>query len=249
MLQKVKPAFQLKDTNLFRQQCYIDGAWVDADDKATLPVYNPADGQQIGTVPRDGQGGDAAGDRGRQRGAARVARENRQGALDHPAQVVRPHDGEPGGPRGPDDRGAGQAPRRIARRDRLRRVLHRVVRRRGEARLRRHHPGAGAGPPHRRHQAADRRVRGGDAVEFPERDDHAQGRPGARRGLHHGDQARVDDAVFGARAVRARGARRHPERRDLGRHRLGRPRSAKSSRPTRSSASSRSPARPRSASS
>jgi succinate-semialdehyde dehydrogenase/glutarate-semialdehyde dehydrogenase len=51
----VKPAFQLKDTQLFRQQCYIDGAWVDADDKATVPVYNPADGAQIGTVPKLGR--------------------------------------------------------------------------------------------------------------------------------------------------------------------------------------------------
>ena len=54
MLQKVKPPITLKDMSLFRQQCYVDGAWVDADDKATLPVYNPADGQQIGgrhTVP------------------------------------------------------------------------------------------------------------------------------------------------------------------------------------------------------
>jgi succinate-semialdehyde dehydrogenase/glutarate-semialdehyde dehydrogenase len=51
MLQKVKPAIQLKDMGLFRQQCYIDGQWVDADDKSTLAVYNPADGQQIGTVP------------------------------------------------------------------------------------------------------------------------------------------------------------------------------------------------------
>jgi succinate-semialdehyde dehydrogenase/glutarate-semialdehyde dehydrogenase len=55
MQQKVKPAVQLKDMNLFRQQCYIDGAWVDADDEATLAVYNPADGQQIGTVPRMGK--------------------------------------------------------------------------------------------------------------------------------------------------------------------------------------------------
>jgi len=51
MLQKVKPAVQLKDMSLFRQQCYIDGQWVDADNKATFAVYNPADGQQIGTVP------------------------------------------------------------------------------------------------------------------------------------------------------------------------------------------------------
>ncbi|MGZ8264326.1 MAG: aldehyde dehydrogenase family protein, partial [Burkholderiales bacterium] len=55
MLQKVKPVVQLKDMGLFRQQCYIDGAWVDADDKATLAVYNPADRQQIGTVPRMGK--------------------------------------------------------------------------------------------------------------------------------------------------------------------------------------------------
>src|SRR5687768_8389998 len=54
MLQKVKPAFQLKDTSLFRQQCYIDGEWVDADSKTTIAVHNPADGQQIGTVPNMG---------------------------------------------------------------------------------------------------------------------------------------------------------------------------------------------------
>jgi len=45
------PLDQLKDSKLFRQQCYVDGAWVDADDKATLPVYNPADGAQIVALP------------------------------------------------------------------------------------------------------------------------------------------------------------------------------------------------------
>jgi succinate-semialdehyde dehydrogenase/glutarate-semialdehyde dehydrogenase len=54
MLQKVKPAFELKDAKLFRQQCYINGEWVDADDKSTLAVHNPADGAQIGTVPKMG---------------------------------------------------------------------------------------------------------------------------------------------------------------------------------------------------
>jgi succinate-semialdehyde dehydrogenase/glutarate-semialdehyde dehydrogenase len=54
MLTQVKPAFQLKDMSLFRQQCYIDGQWVDADDKTTLAVNNPADGLQIGTVPKMG---------------------------------------------------------------------------------------------------------------------------------------------------------------------------------------------------
>ncbi len=54
MLQKAKPAVELKDPSLFRQQCYVDGAWVDADDKATLAVHNPATGTQIGTVPKMG---------------------------------------------------------------------------------------------------------------------------------------------------------------------------------------------------
>ena len=56
MLQKVKPAFQLKDMKLFRQQCYINGEWADADGKATIAVHNPADGQQIGAVPNMGAG-------------------------------------------------------------------------------------------------------------------------------------------------------------------------------------------------
>src|SRR3954454_11999643 len=54
MLTKVKPALQLKDVSLFRQQCYIDGKWVDADDNSTLAVNNPADGLQIGTIPKMG---------------------------------------------------------------------------------------------------------------------------------------------------------------------------------------------------
>jgi len=54
MLTKVKPGLQLKDSSLFRQQCYVDGKWVDADSKATLDVHNPADGSLIGTVPNMG---------------------------------------------------------------------------------------------------------------------------------------------------------------------------------------------------
>ena len=44
----------LQDSSLFRQQCYIDGAWVDADEGATVDVTNPATGETIGTVPRMG---------------------------------------------------------------------------------------------------------------------------------------------------------------------------------------------------
>ena len=59
-----------------------------------------------------------------------------------PAPLVRPDDGQPGRPRDVDDGRAGQAARRIERRDRLRRGVHRMVRRGGQARLRRHDPGA-----------------------------------------------------------------------------------------------------------
>ena len=56
MLQKVaaQPP-KLDDSKLFRTQCYIDGAWVDADDKATITVLNPANGTVVGTVPRLGE--------------------------------------------------------------------------------------------------------------------------------------------------------------------------------------------------
>ncbi len=45
---------QLNDPFLFREQCYLDGAWADADDGARFEVDNPADGSRLGTVPRMG---------------------------------------------------------------------------------------------------------------------------------------------------------------------------------------------------
>ena len=45
---------QLKNASLFRQKCYIDGAWVDARDGATIKVNNPATNAILGTVPRMG---------------------------------------------------------------------------------------------------------------------------------------------------------------------------------------------------
>ena len=44
----------LTDRALFRQACYIDGAWVAARSGATIDVDNPATGSIIGTVPRTG---------------------------------------------------------------------------------------------------------------------------------------------------------------------------------------------------
>src|SRR5882672_12795325 len=45
---------QLKDARLFRQQCYINGQWLDSDSKATINVTNPANGTVIGTIPKMG---------------------------------------------------------------------------------------------------------------------------------------------------------------------------------------------------
>lgn len=45
----------LKNPALFRQQCYIDGVWTDADDGATVAVNNPATGDILGTIPRLGR--------------------------------------------------------------------------------------------------------------------------------------------------------------------------------------------------
>jgi succinate-semialdehyde dehydrogenase/glutarate-semialdehyde dehydrogenase len=44
-------SLSLKDPKLLRQQCYVDGQWVDADGGKTLPVTNPATGEVLGAVP------------------------------------------------------------------------------------------------------------------------------------------------------------------------------------------------------
>ena len=45
---------KLKDPSLLRQQCYLNGEWVDARSGETLTVRNPADGSVIGTVTKMG---------------------------------------------------------------------------------------------------------------------------------------------------------------------------------------------------
>jgi succinate-semialdehyde dehydrogenase / glutarate-semialdehyde dehydrogenase len=47
-------AVPLTDARLFRQACYIDGAWVDARGGPTITVDNPATGEAIGVVPKFG---------------------------------------------------------------------------------------------------------------------------------------------------------------------------------------------------
>jgi succinate-semialdehyde dehydrogenase/glutarate-semialdehyde dehydrogenase len=45
---------QLSDPRLFRTQAFVDGAWADADSKATFDVFNPATGEKLGSVPKMG---------------------------------------------------------------------------------------------------------------------------------------------------------------------------------------------------
>ena len=48
------PRIQLSDQRLFREQCYVDGQWIAADDGKTIKVTDPANGETIGTVPSVG---------------------------------------------------------------------------------------------------------------------------------------------------------------------------------------------------
>ena len=53
-LKKPTAALSLKDPTLFRQQCYINGQWADADSGKTIDVTNPATGEVLGTIPNMG---------------------------------------------------------------------------------------------------------------------------------------------------------------------------------------------------
>ena len=47
-------SLELKDPKLLRNQCYVDGQWIDAEGGKTLAVTNPATGELLGTVPNMG---------------------------------------------------------------------------------------------------------------------------------------------------------------------------------------------------
>ena len=232
MLNPTSP-LPLKDPTLFRQANCIDGKWVQADSGRTIVVKNPATGEAIGEVPALGAAETRRAIEAAHRAQARLARHAGQGPRRDPAQAERPDAGERRRPGGDHDRRAGQAAVREQGRDRLCRQLHRVVRRGGQAHLRRHHPAERQGPPHPGAEGADRRVRRDHAVEFPGRDDHPQGRSRLGRRLHRRDPAGQPDAVLGAGAGGAGGARRHAAGRVQRDHRtVGRDR-RRTHRPTR----------------
>lgn len=44
-------SLKLADADLLRQQCFVDGAWIQAGGGRVIEVHNPANGELIGTVP------------------------------------------------------------------------------------------------------------------------------------------------------------------------------------------------------
>ncbi|NNM61451.1 MAG: NAD-dependent succinate-semialdehyde dehydrogenase [Steroidobacteraceae bacterium] len=45
---------KLRDQNLLRQSCYVDGRWLPASGGATTPIHNPATHEVLGSVPNMG---------------------------------------------------------------------------------------------------------------------------------------------------------------------------------------------------
>ncbi len=75
---------KLKDPSLLREQVFLAGEWVNADDGGTLPVTNPANGERIGSVPKCGAAETAraiAAAEAAQRGWARLPAKERSAIL------------------------------------------------------------------------------------------------------------------------------------------------------------------------
>ena len=54
MLDKTSLKSMVNDPALIREQCYVNGAWIDADNGETVAVTNPANGAEIAAVPMMG---------------------------------------------------------------------------------------------------------------------------------------------------------------------------------------------------
>src|SRR5882762_5168976 len=54
VIQPAAIGIDLKDPRLFREACYVDGAWIASPAGATVKVDNPASGEILGTVPKLG---------------------------------------------------------------------------------------------------------------------------------------------------------------------------------------------------
>ena len=94
---------QLNDMTLFRQQALIDGQWRDAPNGDMIAVTNPANGEQLGSVPKMGadetREAIEAANRALPAWRALTAKER----ANISAPLVRSYDGESGRSRPPDD--------------------------------------------------------------------------------------------------------------------------------------------------
>jgi succinate-semialdehyde dehydrogenase/glutarate-semialdehyde dehydrogenase len=45
---------KINNQNFFQRKCYINGNWVDSNDKQTIDVNNPASLEVIGNIPKCG---------------------------------------------------------------------------------------------------------------------------------------------------------------------------------------------------
>ena len=236
-------------TPTFRTDAFIDGAFRPAQSGARFVTENPATGRPLAEVAA----GDAADiDLAVQGGAAGVRRR----------ALVAPLPGRPEGRAPPlrrpargEPRGAGHA--RFAR---GRQADHRLPRRRPPGhgpdlplvrggdrqavRRRRADRARRRGPDPAR---ADRRRRGGRALELPDPDGGLEGRPGPRRRQLDDRQALAADLVVGDPDGRARRRGRPAGRRPQRRAGSGCGSGCRARAGTWTSTRSRSPARPRSA--
>ena len=163
---------QLKDARLFRQQAYIEGTWLDADSGLTIKVNNPATNEIIGTVPKMGAAETRraieAAERALPAWRALTAKE-RATKLRRWFELMMENQ---------DDLGRlmtleqGKPLAEAKGRDCLRRFVHRMVCRRRQAHLWRHHSGSSAGQAPAGHEAANRCDCRDYPVELPIRDDH-----------------------------------------------------------------------------
>ena len=209
----------LKDRRLLRELAYVDGRWTASEAGKSFEVTDPATGATVAWVAALDAVQTNGGDRCCRPRLPGLAWSAAAGAVENPAQMVRTDHRCQGRPGAADDARTGQAAGGIARRDRLCRVLRRMVCRGSQTPQRRERDQPSA---RRRDDGAARaawRRRRGDAVEFPLRHADPQGRRRTRRRLHHRRPPLLRDAAVGAGAGRTRRARRSAGRRVQRRHR------------------------------
>ena len=181
---------------------FIGGSWRPAASGATLAVDDPATGKTLVEVAtrRPTTGGPRSTPPSPPSPGFAAMPPRERGEILRRAYELITDAGRR--PRPAHDPGDGQAARRVQGRDRLRRGVLPLVRRGGRA----HRRPVRAGPERREplpgHAPARRRLPADHAVELPDGHGHPQDRPGGRRRLHDGDQARAADPAVDARPRR-----------------------------------------------